>query len=128
MSVQMVLYVGIGGAIGAMARFLTMSAIGHYFHGSFPLGTFAVNIIGSFALGALLETMALQWSPSPELRALVVIGVLGAFTTFSTFSMDLYYLLNRGEIALGAIYAAGSVLLCVVGFWAGVSAFRSILA
>jgi len=128
MSLQMVLYVGLGGAIGAMARFVTMSAIGHYFHGTFPLGTFAVNLIGSFVLGALLEIMALQWSPSPELRALMVIGVLGAFTTFSTFSMDLYYLLNRGEIVLGALYATGSVLLCVAGFWAGMSVFRSVLS
>ncbi|MDH5188369.1 MAG: fluoride efflux transporter CrcB [Rhodospirillaceae bacterium] len=128
MSVQMVFYVGLGGAIGAMARFLTMSAIGHYFHGSFPWGTFAVNIIGSFALGALLEIMALQWSPSPELRALMVVGVLGAFTTFSTFSMDLYYLLDRGEIVHGALYATGSVLLCVAGFWAGMTAFRTVLS
>ncbi|MDH5489327.1 MAG: fluoride efflux transporter CrcB [Rhodospirillaceae bacterium] len=128
MSLQMVLYVGLGGAIGAMARFLTMSAIGHYFHGTFPFGTFAVNVVGSFALGALLEIMALQWSPSPELRALMVVGVLGAFTTFSTFSMDLYYLLNRGEIMQGALYATGSVLLCVAGFWAGMSVFRSVLS
>ncbi len=128
MSLQMVLYVGVGGAVGAMARFITMSAIGHYFHGSLPWGTFVVNIVGSFALGALLEIMALQWSPSPEMRALLVVGTLGAFTTFSTFSMDLYYLLDRGEILQGLLYATGSVVLCVVGFWAGISILREVLA
>ena len=128
MSVQMVLYVGFGGAIGAIARFLTMSAIGHYFHSTFPWGTFAVNIIGSFVLGALIETMALQWSPSPEIRALLVVGMLGAFTTFSTFSMDVYYLLDRGAVVQGAVYVTGSVLLCVAGFWAGMSVFRTVLS
>lgn len=127
MSLQMVLYVGVGGAVGAMARFLTMSAIGHYFHGSLPWGTFVVNIVGSFALGALLEIMALQWSPSPEMRALLVVGTLGAFTTFSTFSMDLYYLLDRGAIMQGVLYATSSVVLCVVGFWAGISLLRGVL-
>ena len=128
MSLQMVLYVGIGGAVGAIARFLTMSAIGHYFHGSMPWGTFVVNIVGSFALGALLEIMALQWSPSPEMRGLLVIGVLGAFTTFSTFSMDVYYLFDRGAILHGALYVSASVLLCVVGFGAGISLLRGVLA
>ena len=127
MSLQMVLYVGVGGAVGAMARFLTMSAIGHYFHGSLPWGTFVVNIVGSFALGALLEIMALQWSPSPEMRALLVVGTLGAFTTFSTFSMDLYYLLDRGAIMQGVLYATSSVVLCVVGFWTGISLLRGVL-
>ena len=128
MSVQMVFYVGLGGAIGAIARFMTMSVIGHYFHGTFPWGTFAVNIIGSFVLGALIEVTALQWSPSPEIRAMIVVGLLGAFTTFSTFSMDAYYLIDRGAITEGALYIMGSVLLCIMGFWAGMSLFRSVLS
>ncbi len=127
MSLQMVLYVGLGGAVGAIARFMTMSTIGHYFHGSLPWGTFVVNVVGSFVLGALVEIMALQWSPSPEMRAGMVIGLLGAFTTFSAFSMDVYYLLNRGEILQVALYAVGSLLLCVVGFWAGMSILRGVL-
>ena len=127
MSLQMVLYVGLGGALGAILRFLTMSAIGHYFHGSMPWGTFAVNIIGSFILGALLEVMALQWSPSAEMRAFMVVGTLGAFTTFSTFSMDVYYLLDRGAILHGLLYVTASVVLCVVGFWAGITLLRGVL-
>lgn len=128
MSLQMVLYVGLGGAFGAVARFVTMSAIGHYFHGSFPWGTLAVNIIGSFALGALIEIMALQWSPSPEIRAFLVIGVLGAFTTFSTFSMNVYYLLDRGHIMQVLFYTTGSVVFCVVGFWAGMWVLRGVMS
>ncbi|MCK5444487.1 MAG: fluoride efflux transporter CrcB [Rhodospirillaceae bacterium] len=128
MTLQMVFYVGLGGAVGAILRFLTMSAIGHYFHSQFPISTFIVNVVGSFALGALLEIMALQWSPSPELRAMLVVGTLGAFTTFSTFSMDLYYLFDRGFLLSAVAYALGSVLLCLVGFWAGMAVFRGVLA
>lgn len=127
MTLQMVLYVGLGGALGAVARFLTMSAIGHYFHSQFPISTFVVNVVGSFALGALLEIMALQWSPSPELRALLVVGTLGAFTTFSTFSLDLYYLLDRGALLSASAYAVGSVMVCLFGFWAGMAVFRGVL-
>ncbi len=128
MTLQMVFYVGLGGAVGAILRFLTMSAIGHYFHSQFPISTFIVNVVGSFALGALLEIMALQWSPSPELRAMLVVGTLGAFTTFSTFSMDLYYLFDRGFLLSAVAYALGSVLLCLAGFWAGMAVFRGVLA
>ncbi len=128
MSPQIIMAVAFGGALGAVMRFTAMSTIGHYYHGSMPWSTFAVNLVGSFALGALLETMALAWSPTPEVRAFMVIGLLGAFTTFSTFSMDLYYLLDRGAIVQAGTYAVGSVLLCVVGFWAGMALLRNVLA
>ncbi|HEY9079056.1 fluoride efflux transporter CrcB [Magnetovibrio sp.] len=133
MNPQMVMYVALGGAIGAVGRFAVMSAIGHVAHGEglfggFPWSTLTVNVLGAFVLGAVIEISALAWSPSPEIRAMIVVGMLGAFTTFSTFSMDLYYLLDRGALISAAVYAVGSVLLCLAAFALGLSVFRLILS
>ena len=128
MNPQLLLFVGLGGAIGAMGRFVVMSAIGHFTHTSFPWGTLTVNVLGALILGAVIETSALVWSPSPEIRAMIVVGGLGAFTTFSTFSMDLYYLLDRGQIVSAAAYAVGSVLVCLLAFWVGMAMLRVVLS
>ncbi|MHC4917835.1 MAG: CrcB family protein, partial [Planctomycetota bacterium] len=85
---KMLLAVAAGGAVGAVGRYLVMIQVGYWLGTAFPFATLAVNVIGSFALGLLVGLMALAWSPPAELRALLVVGVLGAFTTFSTFSMD----------------------------------------
>lgn len=132
MNPQLLVFIAVGGAIGAVGRFAVMSAVGHFFHEStlaaFPWGTLIVNVSGALILGALIELSALVWSPSPEVRALLVVGVLGAFTTFSTFSMDLYFLLDRGQIVSAGLYAAGSVVVCLVAFWAGISVLRLVLS
>lgn len=128
MNPQLLLYIGLGGAIGAVGRFLVMSAVGHFTHAGFPWGTPIVNVLGALILGAVLELSALALSPSPEIRAMVVVGVLGAFTTFSTFSMDLYYLLDRGQLFSAGAYAVGSVLVCLVAFWAGMTLLRVVLS
>ena len=125
---QVLMFVGLGGALGAMGRFVVMSAIGHVTHSGFPWSTLTVNVLGALAMGSVLELSALVWSPSPEIRAMIVVGVLGAFTTFSTFSMDLYYLMDRGAIVNAAAYAIASVLVCLIAFWAGMSVFRMILS
>ena len=78
-------------------------------------------------LGALVEIGALAWSPSPELRALLVVGVLGAFTTFSTFSLDVAALIGRGAHAAAGAYIALSVVLSIAAFFAGLHLFRSLL-
>jgi len=128
MNLQLLLFVGLGGALGAMGRFAVMNAVGHVTHLGFPWGTLTVNVVGALVLGVVLEVSALAWSPSPETRAMLVVGVLGAFTTFSTFSMDLYYLIDRGAIVNAALYAVGSVLVCLIAFWAGMSVLRMALS
>jgi CrcB protein len=128
MNPQLLLFIALGGAVGAVGRFLVMSAVGYFTHAGFPWGTLTVNVLGALILGAVLELSALAWSPSPEIRAMVVIGGLGAFTTFSTFSMDLYYLLDRGQLISAGAYAVGSVLVCLVAFWAGINLLRVVLS
>ncbi len=126
--VKMLLAVAAGGAVGAVGRYLVISAVGHIFGTGFPLGTIVVNVVGSFVLGALIEALALVWSPSPELRAMVVVGVLGAFTTFSTFSMDVVLLYERGALGQAALYIGASVILSIGAFFLGLSLLRSALA
>ena len=125
---NMVIAVAAGGAVGAVARHLVMSGIGRVFgHHAFPWGTLTVNVAGSLLMGLLVEVMALVWSPSQELRALLTVGVLGAFTTFSTFSLDIVVLMQRGQGLLAALYVAASVFLCVGGLYAGLHLSRAVL-
>lgn len=126
MNFKLLMYVALGGAVGAAARYVTMSLIGNWFGHGFPYGTIVVNVVGSFLLGGLIETLALVWSPSEAVRAMLVVGVLGAFTTFSTFSLDVHTLVIRGSyLAVGA-YIAVSVILSVAALLAGLAVFRQI--
>ena len=117
-----------GGAFGAVARYLVMSWIGRLFGHGFPYGTLAVNVIGSFILAALVESMALAWSPSQEMRALLVVGTMGAFTTFSTFSLDVVTLAERGEMAAAGGYVLASVAVSVGAFVGGLWVMRAVFA
>ncbi len=124
---KLLLAVAAGGALGAVGRYLVMVQVGHWLGSAFPYGTLTVNVVGSFVLGLLIETMALVWSPPAELRALLVVGVLGAFTTFSTFSMDVVLHYERGELAVTALYILASVVLSIAGLFAGLALVRVIL-
>ena len=93
----------------------------------FPFGTVVVNVMGSFVFGALVESIAVILMPSAEVRALVFIGVLGSFTTFSAFSSDSYLLLERGEIGRALLYILVSVAISVGAFFVGLRLLRVIL-
>ena len=124
----MLLAVAAGGAFGAVARYLLITQVGHWLGTGFPFGTITVNILGSFIMGASIEVFALVWSPPMELRAFLAVGVLGAFTTFSTFSMDVILLAERGATGQALAYVAVSVLLSIAGLYAGMHLFRVFLA
>jgi len=127
MSVKIMMAVAAGGAIGAVGRYGMTSVAAHWFSVGFPYGTLLVNLIGSFVLGLLFEASILVWSPQEELRAFLFVGVLGGFTTFSGFSLDVYQLWSRGDIWLTAIYVGVSVVLCILCFFAGLAILRAIL-
>lgn len=127
MNAGMIIAVAVGGAAGSVARYLTMIAVGHWFGGTLPWGTLAVNVIGSLVMGALIEAWALAWSPGLEVRALLTVGVLGGFTTFSTFSLDVANLIERQQTAMAAAYVAASVALSVGALFLGLAAMRQVL-
>jgi CrcB protein len=115
-----VLAVGLGGAGGAIARYFVGTWVQGLAGAAFPWGTFTVNLTGSFALG-----LALGWlpyaapAPAPELRALVAVGFLGSFTTFSAFSFEALAMIRDGVWGPAAAYTLGSVALGVLGVAAG---------
>jgi len=129
MSYSSLIYVAAGGALGAVGRFLVVSMVGHWAHSygtNFPFGTVVVNVLGSFLLGALVELSALAWSPSPEIRTMLVVGMLGAFTTFSTFSLDTVTLMTRGAWVQVALYVGLSVALSIVALYMGMQTIKAL--
>jgi CrcB protein len=124
---KMLLAVGAGGAIGSVARYLLAGQIGTLWGAYFPWGTLAVNVIGCTAMGLLVEVLAFVWSPGPEVRAFLAVGVLGGFTTFSSFALDIGFLVGRGAFVPAVLYLGGSVFLSVAGFFAGQYVTRALL-
>lgn len=114
-----ILAVALGGAVGALARHGLSTAIAAAFGGRFPLGTLIVNVAGSFAMGGLAALFADRMHVAPEVRLLLLTGLLGAFTTFSTFSVETLSLLQAGRWLAAAANAALSVALCLAAAWAG---------
>ena len=115
---MLLLAIGVGGALGALARYGLSGWVQGFLATPFPLGTLVVNVLGSFLLGLavyLLESTAL----STEVRSLVTIGFLGAFTTFSTFSYEALVLLQGGEWTRGGLYRGGSLALGLAGVLLG---------
>lgn len=127
-SLPNLLAVAAGGALGSVGRYLTMSLVAGWFGTGFPISTLSVNVLGSFIMGVLVETWAVWWSADMLWRSLLAVGVLGGFTTFSTFSLDMVVLLERGESGAAALYAGASVILSVLGLFAGLLLIRSAMA
>lgn len=125
---KILLSVAFGGAVGASARYLLGSQLGTWLGSGFPWTTLAINVLGSLILGVFIEVSALAWSPSAEVRAFIAVGLLGGFTTFSAFSMDLVLLAERGRLAGAAFYAMTSVALSIAGLFAGLRLFRWIMS
>jgi fluoride exporter len=122
---QPLILVALGGAIGASARYGASIAIGHLWRTPFPLATLLVNIIGSLAMGLLVGWLARAlpaWQN--EARLFVAVGILGGFTTFSTFSLDVVTLFQRGEMLPAFLYILASVILCVVALFVGLLLIR----
>lgn len=121
---QAYLLVGIGGALGAAARYGAQSWIGSLANG-FPTATFLINILGSIAMGLLVGVLA-KTTPQyqNEIRLFVAVGIFGGFTTFSSFSLDAITMIERGDVLLASVYIVGSVILSVAGLWMGMLAIR----
>lgn len=123
---SLVLLAAAGGAIGAALRHLTSTLCGHLFAGAFPWGTFAVNVAGSLAMGLLVALFAVRWNAPLEVRVFLATGVLGGFTTFSAFSMDFAFLIERKAYLAAAGYAGGTMALCLAAVFAGLALGRAV--
>ena len=121
------LLVAAGGALGAVGRYLVTTGAVALLGGGFPYGTLFVNVAGSFILGVLVETMALVWSPSHEVKVFLVAGFLGAFTTFSAFSLDVVNEFERSSGALAVLHIVVSVACPVLALVAGLRLTRLVL-
>ncbi|WIJ26824.1 fluoride efflux transporter CrcB [Devosia sp. RR2S18] len=125
---QAFLLVGAGGALGAMARYGTSVLITRWWQGGFPLATIVVNVLGSLLMGVLIGILArLTPTWAPEARLFVAVGVLGGFTTFSTFSLDAITLLERGAVGQAATYMLISVVVCLAGLYLGLLLTRGMV-
>jgi CrcB protein len=117
------IWVALGGALGSMARFWLAAAVGALTGPQFPWGTLLINVLGSFVIGlfgALTGTRG-PVSVPPDIRIFVMVGICGGFTTFSSFSLQSLELLQAGEVLWAGSYIVGSVVLCLLGVWAGMA-------
>jgi len=114
------LAIGIGGFIGAILRAYTAGVINHAFKHDIPFGTVAVNLIGSFILGALIGLIQFSAIQNPYLKSMLTTGVMGAFTTFSTFAVESFFLIKNGLIMESLVYISlnlfGSIILAAAGY------------
>jgi CrcB protein len=112
--------VALGGACGAVLRFLVSTGVYHWLGRGFPYGTLAVNIIGSFLLGLLTEALVLnRIAFALDYRAAILVGFIGAFTTFSTFSLETVYLLEQSQFSKATLNIVVSVAACLLAIWVG---------
>lgn len=119
-----ILAVAAGGALGSAARYLTAIGFGKLLGTKLPWGTLFINITGSLLIGILAGLFAARWSLPQAVRIFLIVGVCGGYTTFSTFSLDSFYLMERGEVAAAAAYMIASVVLSVGAVIAGIQIVR----
>lgn len=125
---KLFLYAMAGGALGSGTRHLINVGMGRWLGAGFPWWTFLINITGCFCMGALIELLALRFNASNDLRTFLATGILGGYTTFSAFSLDFLTLMNRHEYGAAAFYVIGSVVLSLLGVYAGLWLIRTLLA
>ena len=123
MSGQAIIWVALGGALGAVGRYLVGLSLKTA--SGFPWATMSVNIFGSLLMGLVIGWLSRQNGGSDALRLFVAVGILGGFTTFSAFSMDLFTLLERRDIAATMLYLGGSLLGGLLAFIMGFMALRA---
>lgn len=115
-----------GGGLGAGFRATLGHWIANNFASAFPLGTFVVNVLGSFMIGLLSVALANRVGQADWIRLFLMTGLLGGFTTFSSFSLETVHLVQNGRATIAASYILASVILCVGGAMAGIYAAKTL--
>jgi len=124
--VSQLVYIAAGGATGALMRYWMSNGVYAILGRGFPYGTLTVNVVGSLLMGFSYVFMIERMDVSVEWRAALMIGLLGAFTTFSTFSIETLNLLESGEQLKAALNILLSVTLCIIGCWLGMIVGRNV--
>ena len=112
------IYVASGGAVGAVLRYVTSNFYRFYFP-NFPIGTLFINFIGSFLIGILASNLESRGTSYIFIKYFLIIGILGSFTTFSTFSLETIQLVNDKKLFLSLVYIFLSISLCILGAFFG---------
>jgi CrcB protein len=120
------LMIAIGGALGSMARYAAVGYITPLFNHRFPVGTFAVNIVGSFLIGVCYVLLVERALLSGEWRLFFITGILGGFTTFSAFSLEILQMWQEGHVATSIFYAASSVVIGLLCAYLGMQLTQKI--
>ncbi len=132
MSAWSIAAIAAGGAAGALARHASVNAVHAWNNTSsgvfsgLPVGTWLVNVSGSLLIGILYVLLVERLPVNAELRALLMVGFLGAFTTFSTYSLDTLLLVERGLILQALLYMLSSVVFCLLATWLGMALTRAL--
>jgi fluoride exporter len=113
------MFIAAGGALGAVMRFLSQATVYELVGKTFPFGTLFVNVTGSFLMGLLSIFLVEKFNLSAEWHLAILVGVLGSFTTFSTFSLETLVLFEQGDMFKAMTNILLSVVLCVAAVWAG---------
>ena len=118
--------VAVGGALGAVARYSVYNAAAIWGHKP-AWATFGINALGAFLIGIFFVLLTERSIMQAELRGLIVTGFLGAFTTYSTYSLDALQLFEQGEIGVALLYVLGTMLVCLSGTWLGLTLARLVI-
>lgn len=121
-----ILFIACGGALGAVLRYGASLSVYGLLGRGFPYGTLFVNVTGSLLMGVLSILMLERFNVGPEWRAAILVGLLGSFTTFSTFSMETLNLLEQGDMMRAMANIAFSVIVCLAAVWLGVNIGRQL--
>lgn len=121
-----VLWVGVAGFFGATSRYLLDGVVSRATSGSFPWGTWVVNITGCFLVGLLTTVLTERFMPNPTLRIAITVGFIGAYTTFSTFIYESLRLGQDGALGVAALNVASSVVAGFVATWIGITVGRAL--
>ena len=119
--------IAIGGAFGAISRYWVSESMEKVNGTGFPLGTFTVNLLGSFLIGVLFIVFAEKLEIAQQWKSLLIVGFLGAMTTFSAFSLDTLLLFQQGQYNTALFYIFSSVIACLFAAYAGIQLTRAVL-
>lgn len=123
---KVLLAIMVGGAVGSVLRYGLAKTIQKILESDFPYGTLTVNVLGSLAIGFLSVMLLERWSSNIELRAFIMVGLLGGFTTFSAFSLETMTLFESGAPLKALLNVISSVVLCCTATWLGILTGRSL--